>query len=117
MRGFLRLYITYVDRKARRNAPIRTFMTVTILKISHNLKKTRYSACALVCDYNDTYRVPLPPQPPPAWPWATAWPGPARPQPPRSRLPLLTAEISRPRDRPLHACITGTREAASRRLR
>ena len=50
------LYTTYNDRKARRNAPILIYMTVTDLKISHNLEKTRYSASAHVCEHSRQQR-------------------------------------------------------------
>ena len=114
---FFALYIEYIDRKARNDAPGRIYMSATIHKISHNLEKRRYTACTHVRDHTSSHRAPLPPQRPPAWPWATAWPDPTRPEPPRSRPWLLTAAISRPRDRPRHVSSISAREAASRRLR
>ena len=40
---FFALYIEYIDRKARRDAPGRIYMSVNIHKISHNLEISRIS--------------------------------------------------------------------------
>ena len=112
---FSALYIEYVDRKARHDAPIHSYMSVTIHKSrtiskKHDMVHVRMYA-ALAARERRRHRSDRP--------RLDRGPPPGRPGPARSRLggrhSLPTAPISPPGDRTPTRGAHAAREAASRR--